>query len=79
MVLSKYVADDGSRLAGWARRDESHLIHGEEDTSLDRLQAVTDIGQRARHDYGHGVVEEGLAHLVLDVDWYYGILGGHRR
>src|SRR5690606_22047742 len=27
------------------------------------------IGQRARHDHAHGVIEIAAAHLLIDVDW----------
>ena len=45
---------------------EAHLVHGVEDAALHRLEAVADVGQRASDDDAHGVVEVGLAHLVLD-------------
>ena len=79
VILAQHVADHGRRLAGRPRRDKAHLIHCKEDTTLDRLQAIADIGQRARNDDRHGIVEERLADLVLDVDWYYGIFVGHAR
>ena len=33
---------------------------------MHRLQAVARIGQRARHDHAHGVIEVGALHLVED-------------
>ena len=35
---------------------------------MDRLEAVADVGQRARHDHAHRVVEVAGPHLVLDAD-----------
>ena len=35
---------------------------------MDRLQAVTDVGQGARHDHAHRVIEVAHPHLVLDAD-----------
>ncbi len=32
------------------------------------LEAVTHVGQGPGHDDGHGVLQEGALHLVLDVD-----------
>jgi len=31
------------------------------------LEAVARIGQRARHDHAHGVIEIGFAHLGINV------------
>ena len=35
---------------------------------MDRLQPVAHIGQRARHDDAHGVVEVRHLHLVLNIN-----------
>ena len=35
---------------------------------MDRLEAVAHVGQRARDDHAHRVVDVGGAHLVLDRD-----------
>jgi hypothetical protein len=32
---------------------------------MHRLQAVARVGQRARHDHAHGVIEVGALHLVV--------------
>ena len=76
MVLAQHVADDGGRLTCRPSRDKPHLIHCVEDAPLDRLQAVADVGQGARHDDRHGIVEKRLADLVFDVYWDYGIFVG---
>ena len=44
------------------------VVHAPEDPALHRLQAVAHVGQRARGDDGHRVVEEGVLHLLLDLD-----------
>ena len=41
-------------------------MHGVENAAMDRLEAVARIGQRARHDHAHGVIEVGAFHLVED-------------
>ena len=38
---------------------------------MDRLQPVAYIGQRARHDNAHSVVEIRHLHLVLNIDLFY--------
>ena len=43
------------RYAG--RRGQAHLVHGVEDSAMDRLEAVADVGQRAADDDAHRVVE----------------------
>ncbi len=42
--------------------------HGVEDPAVDRLEPVPHVGQRARHDDGHGVLEERALHLLLDLN-----------
>ena len=42
------------------------FLHGVEDAPMHRLQAVAHVGQRARHDHAHGVIEVGALHLLFD-------------
>ena len=42
--------------------------HRPEDPAMHRLEAVAHVRQSARHDDRHGVVQEGLLHLGLDLD-----------
>ena len=44
------------------------FAHGEQHPTVHRLQPVADIGQGPTDDDTHGVVEVGLAQLVLDID-----------
>src|SRR5579872_3067545 len=53
-------------------RREPLDVHVVEDPALDRLQPVPRIRQRARHDDGHGVLQEGALHLLLDLDGFDG-------
>ena len=68
VVLAHDLADDRGALAVGARAAEAHLAHRVQDPAVDRLEAVADIGQRARHDHAHRVVEVAGPHLVLDAD-----------
>ncbi len=43
-------------------------VHRVQDPSMHRLEAVADVGERARGDYAHGVVQERAFHLLFDVD-----------
>ena len=47
---------------------QPQLAHPEQDAALHRLQAVAGVGQGAGVDDAVGVLEEGAAHLLLDVD-----------
>ena len=47
---------------------QPHLVHLEEDATLDGLEAVAGVGQGARVDHRIGVFEERGAHLGGDVD-----------
>ena len=38
---------------------------------MHRLQPVAGIGQRARNDDAHGVIEIGVAHLLINVNAVY--------
>src|SRR5712692_3495134 len=44
------------------------LEHREEDPALHRFESVANVGQGARDDDAHRVVEIRLAHLVLELD-----------
>ena len=68
VVLAHHLADDRGALPIGARRAEPHLPHRVEDPAVDRLQAVADVGQGARHDHAHRVIEVARPHLVLDAD-----------
>ena len=43
-------------------------VHVVQDPAVDRLQPVAGVGQGPGDDDGHGVVEEGALHLLLDLD-----------
>ena len=51
-----------------AVRAQAQLAHPVQDAALHRLQAVAGVGQGPRVDDAVGVLEEGAAHLLLDVD-----------
>ena len=68
MILTHDVADDARRLAERLIVRVAALVHGEDDPPMHRLQPVPDVGEGARDDHAHRVVEVGALHLVLDVD-----------
>src|ERR1700680_1020711 len=44
------------------------LVHRVQDPTVHGLEPVAHVGQRPRHDDGHGVLEERALHLLLDLD-----------
>ena len=82
VVLAHDLADDPAGLHVRAVGAQAQLAHPEQDAALHRLEAVAGVGQRARVDDAVGVLEEGAAHLLLDVDVddpLGEVLGGRRR
>ena len=68
VIFTHHVTDRTSgfsiRLAG----SISLLEHSVQHTTVNRLEPVADIGQRAADNYRHRVVEIRPAHLVFDID-----------
>ena len=67
VVLPHHLAVDRGALAEAAVAPQAHLVHREEDSPLHGLEPVAHVGQRARDDDAHRVVEVRLAHLVLEL------------
>ena len=57
MVLTHDVADDARRFAERLVVFVAAFLHRKENPAVHRLQSVADIGQRARHDHAHRVIE----------------------
>jgi hypothetical protein len=66
VVLAENVTDYGGGLLIPAARYEAQFVHGIEDPAMDRLEPVTNIGQRPRNDDAHRIVDERLLHLLFD-------------
>jgi hypothetical protein len=66
MELAHHLADDARGLLEAGVRADAELRHPEEHAALHGLEAVADVGQRARDDHRHRVVEVRDPHLVLD-------------
>jgi hypothetical protein len=75
MVFTDDVADDAGRLPIRLVPLVAVLVHGVENAPVHRLKAVPRIGQRARHDHAHGVIEIGALHLLDDGDGALGRSG----
>ena len=66
VILAEHVADDGRALLVRAARHQSELVHRVQHAPMHRLEAVAHVGQCARHDHAHRVVDERLPDLVVD-------------
>ncbi len=68
VILAHHLADHARALDVLLVVVEAQLVHAEQDAPVHGLQAVAHVGQRARHDHAHGVIEIGALHLVGDGD-----------
>ena len=68
VVLAHHFADRVRALAVLTVGAHPLGVHAVEDPALHRLQTVARVGQRARRDDRHRVVQEGAFHLLLDLD-----------
>ena len=64
MILAKYFTDDPGRFSMRLVGAHAQVVHCIENAALDGLEAVARVGQRARHDHAHGVIEIGRTHLL---------------
>ena len=67
VVVAHHVADDVRALHVRPAGPVAVRPHRVENAAVHRLQAVADVGQRARHDDVHRVPEEARAHLLLEL------------
>jgi hypothetical protein len=81
VILADDLADRPGRLLVGLVGEDARLVHGVEDAAVDRLQAVAHVGQGARRDDRHRVLDEGLAHLIAELRYLeltiaeFGIIG----
>ena len=66
VVFTNGVTNDSSALAVRAIGANAHTEHGVQDAALDRLEAITDVGNRSACNNRKRVREEGFRHLVSD-------------
>ena len=66
VVLADNFADRPCRLLVRAVGEDATFVHRIQDTAVDGLEAVADIGQGAGGDDRHRVLDEGLLHLAAE-------------
>ncbi len=67
VVFPQHLTDDARRLLVGRIRAQSHIVHGVEDAPVDRFQTVARVGQGARDDHTHRIVQIGLLHLLINI------------
>jgi hypothetical protein len=55
--------------------EEREIVHRVKDATLRRLQSIARIGQGARNDDRHGVIEKRSRDFFGDVNWFYFFVG----
>ena len=68
MIFTHHLADDTGGFLVGSVGVAAHIVHAEQDAPVDGFQAVAGIGQGARHDHAHGVIQVRRAHGVVNVD-----------
>ena len=66
VVFAEHVADDGRGFLVWAAGNESELVHRVEHAAVHRLESVAHVGQRARDDDAHRIVDERFFDFFVD-------------
>src|SRR5438270_810683 len=66
VVLPHHVTDDATALGVATVGAVAAVVHGIQHPTVHGLETVTHVGQRARNDDGHRVVEEAALHLDLE-------------
>ena len=67
VVLTNHVTNDASGLFIRLVPIVIQFVHSEQDTTVNGLQAISDIGQCASDNNAHRVIHVGLLELVLDI------------
>ena len=68
VIFAHHVADHARRFDVFLVGRVALLVHRMQNAAMNGLQAVARIGQRARHDHAHGVIEIAALHLLGDGD-----------
>ena len=66
VVLAQHVTDHRGRFLVTPPGAQPELAHRVQDAPVNRLQAVTYVGQRSLYNDAHRVVDERFAHLVFE-------------
>ena len=67
VILTDYVTNGTSGLSVGALRGDAAFVHCIQNAAMNGLQAVANIGERARNNNAHRIFEERRAHLFAEL------------
>jgi hypothetical protein len=67
VIVTAGIASDLCAFLSSAVGAKIQIVHGDQNTPLGRLQAVTHVRQSTTNDDAHGVRQIASPHLILDV------------
>ena len=68
VILTENLSDGVCALSERLIRGISGVVHGIDDTAVNRLQTISDVRQRSRGDYRHRVLYERRFHGLFKVN-----------
>jgi len=68
VILAQHLTDDACRLLIGLVGPQAQVVHGVENAAMHRLQPIAHVGQRARNDDAHRVIEIRRLHLCVNID-----------
>ena len=68
VIFTHDVADDAGTLPRRLAVVVTTFAHCIENAAVNRLQPIPHIGERARNDHAHRIIEIGALHLLFDGD-----------
>jgi len=69
MIFAQHFADDARRLFIGQVGAQAHIVHGIQNTTVHRLEPVAGVRQGPGDDDAHGVIEVGLLHFLVDINF----------
>ena len=77
VIFTHDLSDGLGRFSGLFVGSVAHLVHAVKHTAVNRFQSVADVGEGARDNHGHRIIDVSRFHLVLDVDFNNSIFFEH--
>ena len=67
MIATQHRTDGGCRLLVLFIGGQTVFVHGVQNTAVNRLQTVTNVGKRTANDDAHGVFNIGFFHFIHQI------------
>ena len=71
VILTKHLTDHSSRFLIRGVIEKTHVVHGIEDTTVDRFQTVANVRQRTGNNNRHSIIDIGRLHFGFYIDLSY--------